>query len=87
VWVHSLIELWAWAKKASVIRDRRDAPWDEITRRPSHADRRVGLRCEILRKTFFETNSHSCKNRKIARQFCKLMKLAAWQITFWKAQL
>jgi hypothetical protein len=77
MWVHTMIELWAWEKKASVIRDRRDAPWDEITRRPSHADRRAGLRRDTLKKTFFETNSHSHKNRKIARQFYKLMKLAA----------
>jgi hypothetical protein len=77
MWVHTMVELWAWEKKVSVICDRRDAPWDDITRRPSHADRRAGLRRETLTKTFFETYGHIRKNRKIARQFYKLMKLAA----------
>jgi len=30
-----------------------------------------------LKRTFFETFGHSRKNRKIARQFYKLLKLAA----------
>lgn len=77
MWVHTMVELWAWQQKVGVICDRRDAPWDNIARRPSHADRCVGLRRETLSKTFFETYGHSHKNRKIARQFYKLMKLAA----------
>jgi len=35
------------------------------------------LRQEVLRKAFFETFGHSRKNRKIARRFYKLLKLAA----------
>jgi hypothetical protein len=77
LWVHTLVELWAWNKPAGVICDRSDAPWDDVGRRPSHADRCGGLRREILRKTFFEISGHSRKTQKIARQFYKLMKLAA----------
>lgn len=77
MWVHTMVELWAWNKSVSVICDRSDSPWDDFTRRPSHADRCAGLRREILKQTFFEISGHSCKNRKIVRQFYKLMKLAA----------
>jgi hypothetical protein len=77
MWVHTMVELWAWDKPAAVISDRSDSPWDTIDRRPSHADRRAGLRREVITKTFFATSGHSRKTRKIVRQFYKLMKLAA----------
>ncbi len=77
MWVHTMVELWAWDKRASVICDRSDSPWDDAYRRPSHADRCQALRQAVLRKTFFDISGHSRKNRKIVRQFYKLMKLAA----------
>ncbi len=77
MWVHTMVELWAWNKPESAICDRSSSPWDDPSRRPSHADRCIGLRREVLKRTFFETFSHSRKNRKIARQFYKLLKLAA----------
>jgi hypothetical protein len=77
IWVHTMVELWSWQKKSSVICDRSDSPWDDVPRRPSHADRCAGLRREVLKQTFFEISGHSRKNRKIVRQFYKLMKLAA----------
>lgn len=77
MWVHAMVELWAWDKRASVICDRSDSPWDDAYRRPSHADRCQALRQAVLRKTFFDISGHSRKNRKIVRQFYKLMKLAA----------
>lgn len=76
LWVHTLIELWAWDKPASVLIDRSDSPWDDPERRPSHADRRAALRREILQETFFETLGHDRKSRKIMRQFGQLLKLA-----------
>jgi hypothetical protein len=77
LWVHSMVELWAWQQKASVLRNRSDSPWDDATRRPSHADRCAALRRETFKQTFFETFGEAHKNRKIVRQFYKLMKLAA----------
>jgi len=77
MWVHTMVELWAWNKPAAVISDRRNSPWDSGERRPSHADRCAGLRREVIAKTFFATSGHSRKTRKIVRQFYKLMKLAA----------
>jgi len=40
MWWHTLIELWAWNKPQRELSDRRDSPWDNADRRPSHADRR-----------------------------------------------
>jgi hypothetical protein len=77
MWVHTMVELWAWDKPAAAISDRNDSPWDNGDRRPSHADRCAGLRREVIAKTFFATSGHSRKTRKIVRQFYKLMKLAA----------
>jgi hypothetical protein len=77
MWVHTMVELWAWNKPATVISDRSDSPWDNVERRPSHADRCAGLRREVIAKTFFATSGHDRKTRKIVRQFYKLMKLAA----------
>jgi len=49
LWMHTLVELWAWHRPRSEICDRNDSPWDDPTRRPSHTDRRKSLRREILR--------------------------------------
>jgi hypothetical protein len=77
MWVHTMVELWAWDKSAKMLCNRSDSPWDDACRRPSHADRRHALRRAVLSKTFFDISGHSRKNRKIVRQFYKLMKLAA----------
>jgi hypothetical protein len=43
LWVHALVEVWAWGREAESLSDRRDRPWDDAERRPSHADRRRAL--------------------------------------------
>jgi len=43
LWMHTLVELWAWNKSADQIRNRNASPWDTPDRRPSHADRRKAL--------------------------------------------
>jgi hypothetical protein len=44
LWLHTLIELWAWARSQRQLCDRSASPWDDPERRPSHADRRNALR-------------------------------------------
>lgn len=44
LWMHSLVELWAWDQRDTQLRDRSLSPWDCVERRPSHADRRNALR-------------------------------------------
>ena len=48
LWMHTLVEFWAWNKSAEQIRDRSGSPWDTPDRRPSHADRRKALRQQCL---------------------------------------
>src|SRR5260370_17435 len=44
LWLYTLVELWAWPLPARQLCDRRRSPWDDPTRRPSHADRRNAFR-------------------------------------------
>ena len=48
LWLHTLVELWAWKLPQEQLCDRRRSPWDDPTRRPSHADR-----CKALQRTCF----------------------------------
>jgi len=77
LWLHSLVELWAWDKPAKVLCDRSDSPWDDAYRRPSHADKCAALRREVLKETFFIGSDKSHKINKIHKQFYKLLKLVA----------
>jgi hypothetical protein len=47
--LHTLVELWAWARPQAELCDRRASPWDDATRRPSHADRCKALRRSCVR--------------------------------------
>jgi hypothetical protein len=48
LWLHTLVELWAWNRPARELVHRDDSPWDDATRRPSHADRRKSLQAACL---------------------------------------
>jgi hypothetical protein len=51
-WVHTLTELWAWGLPHAALCDRSASPWDDATRRPSHADRRQALQRQCLGQEF-----------------------------------
>lgn len=53
LWEHTLVETWAWQRTKRKLCDRSDSPWDDPTRRPSHADRRKALRRQIIRNELF----------------------------------
>jgi hypothetical protein len=48
LWMHTLVELWAWRLPHEQLCDRSDSPWDDPERRPSHANRRKALRQQFL---------------------------------------
>ena len=77
VWLHSMVELWAWNKPAKVLCDRSNSPWDDVFRRPSHSDKCAALRREVLKRTFFVSSVKSHEINKIHKQFYKLLKLVA----------
>lgn len=77
LWLHSLVELWAWNKSAKTLCNRSSSPWDDTYRRPSHADKCAALRREVLKQTFFVSSGKSHEINKIHKQFYKLLKLVA----------
>jgi hypothetical protein len=48
LWTYTLTEAWAWGRPAPGLVGRCRGPWDDPTRRPSHADKRRALRRELL---------------------------------------
>ena len=76
LWMHSLVELWAWHRKRGALGDRRDSPWDDPERRPSHADRRKALRRIILQNELSAITTVWSLPRKITQLARRLMALA-----------
>jgi hypothetical protein len=77
LWVHTLVECWAWNKPVESIRDRQDSPWDDPERRPSHADRRKALRRETLQNEYLSLSAaHRCSS-KIRELYERLLQFAA----------
>ena len=77
LWLHSMVEMWAWDKSAKVLYNRSNSPWDDANRRPSHAYKCAALRREVLKQTFFVSSGKNHKINKIHKQFYKLLKLVA----------
>lgn len=76
LWMHTLVELWAWDRSHPALCDRRDSPWDDAERRPSHANRRKALRQAILRNEL-STLTHAWRlPQKIIQLAKSLMALA-----------
>lgn len=77
LWLHTLIELWAWHRSPKQLVDRRFSPWDDEDRRPSHADRRNALRRECLEKEYQAAAAAGPVPRKIQRLWRRLVRLVA----------
>jgi hypothetical protein len=76
LWLHTLIELWAWEKKHRKLADRSDSPWDKPDRRPSHADRLKALRRQCLESEISHARIVGSKNRRFKRLLKRLVQLA-----------
>jgi len=77
LWIHTLVELWSWNRPQGELCDRRQSPWDNADRRPSHADRRKALRRRIMER---ELSTHAAVRRlprKILQLAQRLIDLAA----------
>lgn len=77
LWMHTLVELWAWDKSHAELCDRGDSPWDDAHRRPSHANRRKALRQWIIRNEFSKLRAAWWLPQKIINLAERLMALAA----------
>jgi DDE superfamily endonuclease len=76
LWLHTLIEVWSWHKPKQELVDRSASPWDDATRRPSHADRRNALRRQCLQDEFQHEAAAAGLSTKLPRFLDRLMKLA-----------
>ncbi len=76
LWVHTLLECWAWNKPADEIRDRADSPWDDPDRRPSHADRRKALQRETLQNEYKSLRGSHRRSSRIRALYRLLLQLA-----------
>jgi hypothetical protein len=77
LWMHTLVELWAWYRTGGQLIDRSDSPWDDPDRRPSHANRRKALRAQIMRNDLLTITATWSLPRKIIQLTRNLMDLAA----------
>ena len=77
LWMHTLVELWAWRRPGHELRDRSTSPWDDADRRPSHADRRKALRRNILQNQLSILLTTASPTQKIIQLTQRLLALAA----------
>ncbi|HEV3260631.1 MAG TPA: transposase [Gemmataceae bacterium] len=70
LWLHTLVELWAWERPQGRLCDRSASPWDDPDRRPSHADRRNALRRECIRNDIQAAQGR----RRLAPRFRALVR-------------
>ena len=76
LWMHTLVELWAWQLPKTTLCDRTDSPWDDPERRPSHANRRKALRRHILDYHFSVITRSVSLPQKIQHLAERLLKMA-----------
>ena len=77
LWMHTLVELWAWHKPREELCDRSDSPWDDADRRPSHANRRQSLRRWIMEDELSSITVAWRLPQNILQLTQRLMNLAA----------
>jgi hypothetical protein len=77
LWMHTLVELWAWDRGHGQLCDRRDSPWDDADRRPSHANRRKALRRHVMEHELSTLAALGRLPRKIIQLTNRLVALAS----------
>ena len=77
LWMHTLVELWAWRRSHDESVDRSDSPWDDPERRASHANRRKALHQQIVEHKLSTIAAAQRLPRKIVQLAQRLMALAA----------
>jgi len=76
LWMHTLVELQSWNHPHGRLCDRRQSPWDDPQRRPSHADRRKALQRQIMQHELSALAAVHPLPRKLLQLTKRLMALA-----------
>jgi hypothetical protein len=77
LWLHTLVEAWAWGRRAGQLVDRSASPWDDRARRPSHADRRRAVQRACLKSEYQAATGGSGRVRLIRRLALRLLRMVA----------
>ena len=77
LWLATLVEAWAWGRRAGRLVDRSASPWDDPARRPSHADRRRAAQRECLREEYQAATEGRGRVRLIRRLARRLLRMVA----------
>ena len=74
-WLYALVELCCWDMPQSALADRGTRPWDNLDRRPSHADRRRWVSREILEEQFLAVLPNALDRHKFRHLIDSLISL------------
>ena len=78
VWTFTMTEAWAWNRAAKDLVGHRSAsPWDDESRRPSHADKRRAWRRELLAEQIHTVLRPGLTEPEIRAAAERLLNLAA----------
>ena len=77
LWTFAMTEAWAWGRKEEDLVDRADSPWDKVSRRPSHADKRRAWRRELLGEEIRAVLRPGVTEEEIQAAADRLLNLAA----------
>jgi hypothetical protein len=77
LWTFTMTEAWAWGRKDEELVDRSASPWDEASRRPSHADKRRAWRRELLGEEIRAAVRPGATEAEIQAVAQRLLSLAA----------
>ena len=78
LWAFTLTEAWAWGRGQDELAGHRTAsPWDEVSRRPSHADKRRAWRRELLAEEIHAALRAGRTDEEIRTATERLLNLAA----------
>ena len=76
LWMHALVEAWAWDVPEDELVDRSACPWDGEPRRASHADKRKALQKLVLREELRALLRRPCEPGEIDDRVEALLQLA-----------
>jgi hypothetical protein len=77
LWTFTMTEAWAWGRAETDLVDRKESPWDDPDRRPSHADKRRAWRRELLAEEIRAVLRPGVTEEEIQAVAERLLSLAA----------
>jgi len=77
LWTFTMTEAWAWGRPAKELVDRSTSPWDQASRRPSHADKRRAWRRALLDEEIRAVLHPGVTAAEIQAAADRLLRLAA----------